>query len=460
MKITPRVKRRFYKVETPWLRFLLYWKAALATGFDNRVWRALSGRSLYDLGGRDGRILPTKPQQVLLDGKVERWETFFMCRDVIVDFGRCRPVSAQSSLRSFFEEGFIRIGDRVSPVFEGEFPRLEFDQWQRTHEPAPAATEFAPGKTVLFLHYYRHNIAEEIRHLAHCQHVFDRAGVLDGDELLLSLAHIRMCGEIQLIADNLFNAKKISGGVFLFRRMAFLLPNTAIVVSSGVFKKGVLPWMTGDTSAALRHRLLTAFDIEPRKRVRDVGRITLISRQDWQEPLSGCTSRPTRKSHLTRKISNEDEIVAALRECFPDVEVQKVALERLPIKEQLGLVHRTDVLIGMHGAGFGFCQMLPPNAGVLGLLPAYFMYRHWPKNFYTVLVNNQCHYQRWINLNPRREFSSDVHTRRWPRMQKHVFTPRRDFTEVPPSVVVRKVAILRRQIRKMANCPDAQRGPG
>ena len=437
-------RQRFHGTRLPWLRFLLYWKAALATGFDNRVRRAFFGRSLYDLGGREGRILPPGPLQVLLDGRVEQWEAFFLCRDVIVDFGRCRPADTRHSPASFFfEEGFIRMGDRVSPPSEGLselFKELQFDRWRRTHEPPPAATEFAPGKTVLFFSYYGDNIAETMRHLVQCQYVFDRTGTPDGDELLLLFAHVRLHGEVQVLRDSPFHARRIGSGVFLFRKMAFFLPSTTVVSSRSY--RGVLPWFTSDTFAAFRRRLLTAFDVESRVRVRDVGRITLISRQD---PLSG-------HGFTTRKIANEDEIVAALRERFSDAEVTKVALERLPMKEQLSLMHRTDVLIGMHGAGFGFCSVLAPNAGVLGLLPAYFRHWHWPRNFYTVLINNQCHYRRWINLNPRREFSSETHMRKWPALPKELFVPRRDFTRVPPSMVVRKVEGLRQQIRKTAQC--------
>ena len=434
------------------MRFLLYWKEVFVTEFHNRVWQVLFGRSPYDLGVGKDRTLPTEPLQVLFDGRVERWETFEVCRDVIVDFDRCKPTSKKRS-PLFFEEGFIRIGDRVSPPSFDKRLRFEFDRWRRTCEPAPAAVEFAPGKTVLVSGKTGGNIALNMRLSTLRLHAFKRAGISEDEELLISPARCRDGAELELhgksrdLTGGLFSTEEISSGVFLFPRVIFVSSRaTKLSYGSARFQL----WQAGDLSASLRRRALATFGIESRERVGDVGRITLVSRQDCRQSPSG------RVFHLKRKISNEDEIVAALRERFPDAEVTKVALEHLPMREQLSRIHRTDILIGMHGAAFGLCSMLPPNAGVLELLPASFMHRHWASTFYWVVVNNQCHYRRWINLNPWREFSSGANTRRWLMRQAKLRRPQdwkhsQDFTEVPSSAVVRKVEALRRRIRKTAH---------
>ncbi len=430
------------------LRFLFYWKEVLETSFNNRMRQMFFGQWLHGFVGRNNRSSRPGSPQVLLHGDIERREMFLMCRNVIVDFDRCRLVGPKEEA-SFFEEGFIRIGDRVSPPSQTIF-QLELDRWRRTCEPMPAATEFAPGKTALMFNYPR-NISLVMRNLALFLHAFKSAGVPEGDDLLIHVRQeslfkesLKLHAKAWELAGKVFSAEQKSSGVFLFRRMIFLAPEAARTRSRGSARL----WQTGDFSASLRRRTLTGFNVEPRGRVRDVGRITLISRQD-----SG-------QFCLDRKISNEDEIVLALRTRFPDTEITKVALERLSIREQVSLIHRTDVLIGMHGAGLGLCPILPPNAGVLELLPACFMFRHWASTFYWLIVHNQCHYQRWINLNPRREFSSAGKTQKWlrmkarsPRSRLEEFVPRRDFTEVPPSVVVCKVEVLRRQICKSAHCP-------
>ena len=431
------------------LRFLFYWKAAFETGFDNRMRQRFSNRPPY--GSTRGNKEPSqaRPLQVLLDGEIERWDEFLVCRNVVVDFDKCR-LPNQEKAACNFEEGFIRIGDRVSPSSKNTLT-CDFSQWRRTREPPPVAAEFAPGKTALFLDTYPYilNIALMVRFFLRALYAFERAGIPEDDGLLIFPARREndlrrtLSGEFWAFANGLFSTEKIGGGVFLFRRMVFIEPT-----------KGFRGWQRVDLNASLRRRALASFGIEPREIVRDVDRITLISRQDYRKPIGGVVS-------LHRKISNEDEIVAALRERFPDMEITKTALESLPMKEQLSLIHRTDILVGMHGAAFGFCPMLPPNAGVLELLPACFIYQHWVNAFYRLVVNNQCHYQRWINLNPRREFSSDAYARNWLEKKAELRSrgefmsrpsmPRRDFTEVPPSVVVRRVEILRRQIRKAAH---------
>jgi capsular polysaccharide biosynthesis protein len=60
-----------------------------------------------------------------------------------------------------------------------------------------------------------------------------------------------------------------------------------------------------------------------------------------------------------RRIINEREVVEALEEKWkPHVSVQWVNLEDFTFHEQLHLIRRSSVLIGMHGAGFGASSIL------------------------------------------------------------------------------------------------------
>jgi protein O-GlcNAc transferase len=64
----------------------------------------------------------------------------------------------------------------------------------------------------------------------------------------------------------------------------------------------------------------------------------------------------------TRKVTNEAELVAAVRRRVPGVEVEVVNFDwngRPPITGQLALMADTDVLVGMHGAGLVHTLWLP-----------------------------------------------------------------------------------------------------
>ncbi|XP_033105509.1 EGF domain-specific O-linked N-acetylglucosamine transferase-like [Anneissia japonica] len=65
-----------------------------------------------------------------------------------------------------------------------------------------------------------------------------------------------------------------------------------------------------------------------------------------------------------RNIVNQNELVAALTK-RPNLHVKVVHLSRnLSLKDQLMLIHSTDILIGIHGAGFTHILFLPQRAVV------------------------------------------------------------------------------------------------
>ncbi len=193
----------------------------------------------------------------------------------------------------------------------------------------------------------------------------------------------------------------------------------------------------------IRQHLLNAFEIPVRQRSEELRKITLISRQDYRWFNN-------RINVLTRKISNEEEIVASLRQHFPGTEVQLLRFEELPLREQLKQAHESDLLISMHGAGLGFIALMPENAAVLELFPACFTYPHYFKAFYSLSVCNNLHYRRWINLDPKREHCTEAWAEQLigPQAKLLRMDPRRDFTRVPTGAVQRRVKALQRCIQR------------
>jgi capsular polysaccharide biosynthesis protein len=72
---------------------------------------------------------------------------------------------------------------------------------------------------------------------------------------------------------------------------------------------------------------------------------------------------------LDRKISNEDQVVKALEEVSRGrASFSSVQLETMTFKEQVELMYsKTNILIGVHGAGLSHTVFLPPEV----LLPSF-----------------------------------------------------------------------------------------
>lgn len=73
----------------------------------------------------------------------------------------------------------------------------------------------------------------------------------------------------------------------------------------------------------------------------------------------------------TRRLSNVPAIVDLIN-ADPAFTAQAVALETLPIREQLALMTNTDVLMGMHGNGITWLQFLPAGGVVVELIGVWY----------------------------------------------------------------------------------------
>lgn len=93
---------------------------------------------------------------------------------------------------------------------------------------------------------------------------------------------------------------------------------------------------------------------------RDV--VTLIVRRPYQKFVD--------HKFMGRMIANEQQLLLELQRALgSDVLVVMVDLAPLAFTDQLALMARTDLLIGMHGAGLAHGLFLPQHAGVF--LPTY-----------------------------------------------------------------------------------------
>lgn len=110
-------------------------------------------------------------------------------------------------------------------------------------------------------------------------------------------------------------------------------------------------------------------------------RILLLSRTDYNH------------RQISRKISNEDELLEAMTKQYPSFKIVKIRLEEFNLKEQFNQIAQTDILIGMHGAGLTHALFLPPHAAVIELLPDYFRLAYG--HFEGISRWRKLKYKRW-----------------------------------------------------------------
>jgi glycoprotein 2-beta-D-xylosyltransferase len=70
---------------------------------------------------------------------------------------------------------------------------------------------------------------------------------------------------------------------------------------------------------------------------------------------------------IRRKIKNEFELVEKTKTWFPNYKIRGVQMDKLPMKEQIFLITKTNILIGMHGAGLSHALFLSKGSGIIEL---------------------------------------------------------------------------------------------
>ena len=141
--------------------------------------------------------------------------------------------------------------------------------------------------------------------------------------------------------------------------------------------------------------------------------VTLISRKDY------VTAQGNQTRIIQRKFYNDEELITTLKSSGHPISISHVFLEQLNLEKQFHLVTRTDILIGMHGAGLTHALFLPPHAGVIELIPKYWNNADW--HFKSICQWRNLHYTRWRNEDPANEFDNYQ-------------------TKIPPTVLIYKMS--------------------
>jgi len=111
---------------------------------------------------------------------------------------------------------------------------------------------------------------------------------------------------------------------------------------------------------------------------------------------------------VSRKISNEVELLHYISSDMPEASVDGIQIDRLNMKQQLQRIADSDILVGMHGAGLSHAVFLPYWGAVVEVVPRYWTAES--NQFRMIAVWRNLIYERWVNNDPRNEVA-DLSTR-------------------------------------------------
>lgn len=152
---------------------------------------------------------------------------------------------------------------------------------------------------------------------------------------------------------------------------------------------------------AFRDHVLSRFGCAKREAARgdEPVQITVILRRDYE-----ALPEPGRLT-VGRKLADAEGLLAGLAGSYPDCEVRGVQLERLPVAEQLALAQRTDILLGMHGAGLCHSLFQPGHGALVELFPCNYPARNY--HYENIARWRGLTYRRWVNRDPGLEVGPD-----------------------------------------------------
>ncbi len=96
-----------------------------------------------------------------------------------------------------------------------------------------------------------------------------------------------------------------------------------------------------------------------------------------------------------RKLANEEELLQCLRERLPQARIESVLFEHLSPLQQIALMSRTKLLVGLHGAGLTHSLFLPQESGVFEMFPG--VLHAFRVNFYNIAIWRKLSYRRHID---------------------------------------------------------------
>lgn len=145
-----------------------------------------------------------------------------------------------------------------------------------------------------------------------------------------------------------------------------------------------------------RNLFLSRFNISHSRRfVCDQPRILFL----WRRNYISHPRNPAGK--LSRKISNEMELLRYVSTSMPEATVDAIQIDKLNMQQQLQSIVDTDILVGMHGAGLSHVMFLPHWAAVVELVPHYWSAES--NQFKNIALWRNLVYERWVNNDPRNE---------------------------------------------------------
>ena len=159
-----------------------------------------------------------------------------------------------------------------------------------------------------------------------------------------------------------------------------------------------------------RQAILSGFDISQANQ-RNCSRLNIVF--IWRRDYVAHPRNPS--GIVSRKIKNEKQLLNASRTAFQRHSITGLQLDLFKMRDQLEVFANSDIIIGMHGAAFGFSLLLPEESGMIELYPLGHG-ENWHMQY--LAKWNKLHYLLWTNT------------------KSYLEDKKRKFTTVPPVVVV------------------------
>ncbi|XP_045194949.2 uncharacterized protein LOC123550581 [Mercenaria mercenaria] len=122
--------------------------------------------------------------------------------------------------------------------------------------------------------------------------------------------------------------------------------------------------------------------------------VTVVLRKDYVAHARNPSGR------VGRKIFNEQELLNKVSMALKGHTVTGIQLDLFPINKQIQLASRTDILVGMHGAGLSHVLFVPIHASLIELFPV----THSTVSHFEFIARwRHIKYAKWQNKNKSKE---------------------------------------------------------